>query len=134
MEFRDPLRNRAHRVLVHLARGNEPVEHPVLGQTPHLDRVLDGLRILAMHLRSKQERFLTLENREYSEIHPRRQTRVKTYLLAAEVISATEFRVVEEREAHRFLHLVNEIAGEEDVGNVRLLELDARGRIRVELG
>src|SRR5260370_40297607 len=40
---------------------------------------------------------------------------------------------IEKREMNWLLYLVNEITGDEDTRNVRVLEVDVRGRIRIDL-
>ena len=129
VKFCDPRRNTANRHAVHLARGEQPVEHSIFGQPEHLDRVLDSFRMLLVYLRSQHEGVRTPEDREHAQI----DSRVQPHLLAAEVEPTREIGTIEKQEMNWFLYLVNEITGDEDIRNVRLLEFDVRRRIRIEL-
>src|ERR1035437_1143332 len=123
MKFRDTRRNSANRVALHLARGEEPIEHSVFGQPAHLDRVLDGFGMLHANLGSEHEGVRTLKNREHAEVHTRRKTRVQTHLLGAVVEPMRELGTIQECKMNRLLDLENRISGDKDVRYVRLLEI-----------
>src|SRR5215472_1348403 len=110
MKLRDAGGDGADHRAIHSTRRQHRVEHPVFRQPAHLDRVLDGLRMLRAHLRPEHERITLLQDRDDPEIDARRKARVQAYLLAAIVKPLAKFRAVQERKMDLLLYLIDEVA------------------------
>ena len=73
-------------------------------------------------------------DRDDSPVDPRREPLVDSHLLAAEVLAPRERELLDEAEVDRLLRLVDELPGEEDVGDVGLDELDGVRAVGVGAG
>ncbi len=109
--------------------GEQTRQHPVRGQAAHVHGVLDRPGGVG---RSEREAAVARDDGQDAAIDVAGESAVEPHLLVAEVTPPLERGEIEEGEADRFLQLVDVIAGEEHVGDVRLDQLDAVGRRRIE--
>ena len=104
-------------------------ERALLRDPAHPDRVLDRPRLLIRH---EVQVVLAADDGVDSEVVRGREPMIEAHLLAAHLQPSFEAAVVEERQHQRLLHLVGELAGEEDPGNMRLAQFDPLRAMGVE--
>ena len=93
--------------------------HALFRQALHLDRVVhDRARRIDRHAA------LHVGDGHHVQVDAGAEAPVEPHLLLAEVASLLQGGEVQEAEVHGLLHLVDEIAGQEDVGDVGLDEVD----------
>ena len=107
----------------------QAVEGAFLRDPAHPHRVLDGPGVVT---RGETEAVPTADDRVDPEVVGGRETPVEAHLLPAHLAAPFDGAVVEEGERHRLLHLVGQIAGQEDPRRVRLAKLDALGAVGIE--
>jgi len=120
-------RDGVHGLRRDLALGQEPLQHPVLGEPSHHDGVLHGPPDPEGGGPPG-----VFPDGGHLQVGLRRQPPVEPQLLLAESLSFFERREVEEPEVDGLLHLVDPVARDEDEGDVRLHEFHRRGTVRVE--
>ncbi|MNJ56898.1 hypothetical protein D3C77_524620 [compost metagenome] len=79
-------------------------------------------------------RFGAAADRQHLQVQVWRQALVQAQLFMAEVLPCFQAGEVEKAEVHRLLDLVGERAGEQNPGDMRLDDLEAIHRMRVEGG
>ena len=115
MKYGHPLRDAADHRRAHTVPLQERRHHPLLGQTAHPDRVLHGLAIAVdTHVA------VAADDRNDAEVGVRAETPVEPHLLLTEVTAQRQRAEIEEAHVQRLLHLVDEVAGEEEERNMRL--------------
>ena len=105
----------------------------VVGQAPHLHGPLDDLALGRRRLDGVRAVRAT-HDRHCAEVHAARQPAVEPHLGLDEPLPHLGRDLVDEAEVHRLLRLVDDVARHEDVGDVRLPQLDGLGRLRVRRG
>jgi hypothetical protein len=103
-----------------LARVEEAVHHAVGGQAAHVDGVVDDGAFAI-----DGDDAVALSYRGDAEVGVGAEAGVEDDLAAAVVSSLRESREVQEAEVHGLFDLVDMVAGEEDVGDMGLEEVDA---------
>ena len=108
---------------------DQPGQRPLFRHPPHPHRVLDGGRV--SH-RSERVAPVPEQDRVHPQVVARGKAPVEPHLLAAHPEASLGRPVVEEREDHRLLDLVGELAGQKDPGPVGLAQLDTLRPVWVE--
>ena len=108
---------------------DQRLEAALLFDPPHLDRVLDRAAVV---VRGEHIPIPVSRDPHDPQVDMWGEPAIEANLLPAHLVATLDGAVVEEREAHRLLHLVSEVAGEEDPGGVGLPELYPLGRVGIE--
>ena len=104
----------------------EAGHHPLLRQPAHLHGIIDG-GAFGVHLRLP----IGEDDGHDVQVGLRAETPVQAQLLLAEVVALLQRREVQKAQVQGLLHLVDEFAGEEEIRDVGLQQLDAVHRVRI---
>ncbi len=126
MEVRQLRRHPADHPQVDGVAREEAVHHPRRRQPSHLDGVVDDLALAAETVGA-----VLLRDRPDAEVDAGAGPLVQPYFLLAEVAPPLERREVEEAEVDCLLQLEDAGLRQEDIGDVRLHELDRSDRERI---
>ncbi len=110
--------------------GQPPVHHAVLGETLHLDGVLDHLP----RAFPDEDPALVPTNLHHSQINLPGEPAVEGHFLLAVIPPFFKRSKVQEPEVYRLFNLVNVIPGKKNGRYVRLHQVHGSGLLRVNLG
>jgi hypothetical protein len=124
-----PTPNPTHQPRDDRISGKQRRKHPSLRQAAHPDGRLDGPPRTANNVGA-----ISLDDVDHPKVHIRAEAAVEADLIFTVGDASLERREVEKPDVNWLLDLVGERPGKDDPGDVRLLQLDVIGRVRIGLG